>query len=107
MLGDSKQEQLNQAVQEVHDERLKTIKLIDDAANEAAQLVIDSMKFSGTEGFEFKTQEIRMEAADRVLDMAGFKAKRVELSGTGGIVINITPEHANKVHQASQLTSGA
>ena len=98
-----KQAELNKAVQEIEDKRKAVFDLLDEAALEAAQHTINSMKFVASSSLDLANRKNQDDAADRVLDMAGFKVKRVDLSGVPEIKITIEDYKSN----ASQNSASA
>jgi len=76
----TKEELLQEAIAEVEARRRAVMDIIDKAAIEAAHHTVSTMSFEGTCKEEIASRKLQSEAADRILDMAGFKIKRSEHS---------------------------
>lgn len=96
--------ELRRVIDEVKAKRQRVYDLVDEHAFEAAQLTVDAMKFYGEDDYDFRSMNVRMDAADRVLDLAGYKIKRNEHTGKDGtpLVVNITQNQAERVVEASK-----
>ncbi len=91
----SKQEQLNQAIKEIDDKRKRVFDLIDEAAYDAATHTIASMQYVATDQLALANRKNQDDAADRILDMAGYHIKRVDLTGAPEIKITVEDYGAN------------
>lgn len=79
-----KEKALQKAIKEVEKRRSQVIELIDKAALHAAQVTVLSMQFKGEDSLDLENQKIRMKGASEILDMAGYKTRKVEVTGKDG-----------------------
>lgn len=79
---ESKQDQLDKAIQEVENQRKKVLDLFNEKAYEAARLTCDTLYFKAKDKLEIDSKKIQLDAAESILDRAGYAAKqKVEHSG--------------------------
>lgn len=88
----SPQEELQKAIEDVAASRKKVYDLLNENAYKAAELTIKSLEFTAKDKIEVDVQKIRMDGADRVLDLTGFKVQQVNHTGEVNILKVRLPE---------------
>lgn len=100
MTKEEAQADLQKTIDKINKQRERVFELIDEAAYDAAiELRSTLTEWKPSEDIDCKTKKIRNDAANDLLDMAGYKVRKVEHSGA----VFITGEHEKKILDAAKL----
>lgn len=97
---DSHDLEILKAKKEIQEKQNKVFDLLNEAAFKAASKIVDMVDFAGDDSSSIQSANINLTAADKILDMTGYKVARHEIFGNIGLTI--TSDHADKILDAAE-----